>query len=136
PGLPRVIPKGGMMIDGEFVPEDTIIAVNPWAQMQSEENFYPDPQIFRPERWLPGGLGPDSRASKNAILSFSMGPFSCLGKPLAIQELRQVISKVLLTYDLKYAPEFDPVKFEEGIHNMRTTIFTYPLTVVATRRQH
>ncbi|EMD30614.1 hypothetical protein CERSUDRAFT_145879, partial [Gelatoporia subvermispora B] len=54
PGLPRVVPKGGMMIDGEFVPGDTIIAVNPWAQMQSEENFYPDPQIFRPERWLPG----------------------------------------------------------------------------------
>ncbi|OCH88354.1 cytochrome P450 [Obba rivulosa] len=135
PGLPRVVPDGGAMVDGEFIPGGTIIAVNPWAQMQSEDNFYPDPEIFRPERWLPGGLGPNSRASKSAILSFSVGPFSCLGKPLALQELRQVISKLLLTYDLKYAPSFDSAKFEEGTHNMRTTIFNYPLSVVAIPRR-
>ncbi|EMD41365.1 hypothetical protein CERSUDRAFT_89930 [Gelatoporia subvermispora B] len=117
PGLPRVVPEGGSMIDGEFIPSGTIIAVNP------------------PERWLPGGLGPDSRASKSAILSFSAGPFGCVGKPLALQELCEVISKLLLTLDLKYAPSFDSAKFEKGVHNMRTTIFNYPLTVVATPRR-
>jgi len=62
------------------------------------------------------------------------GPFGCLGRNLAMQELQIVASRLLLNYDLKFAPQFDSKKFTDGIENMRATIFRYPLTVVATRR--
>jgi cytochrome P450 len=134
PGLPRVVPKEGAMISDKFVPGSTIVGVNPWAQMKSEENFYPDPDVFRPERWLPGGLGPESRVRRSAMMSFSFGAFSCLGKSLALQEIRLVLTHVLLKYNLDFAPEWDRRKFEDGIDNMRTTVFNYPLLVTLSNR--
>ena len=65
---------------------------------------------------------------------YSTGPFGCLGKTLAVQEMRVVTAKALLTYDLKLAPDFDNDAFVHGIQNMRTTIFKYPINVVATPR--
>lgn len=75
PGLPRVTPKGGMVIDGTYIPEGMIVGVNPYVQETSEENFYPEPMAYKPERWLPGGLGPDTITRKTAIMSFSFGRF-------------------------------------------------------------
>ncbi|OCH95943.1 cytochrome P450 [Obba rivulosa] len=131
PGLPRVAPQGGAMVDGVYIPEDTIVGVPAYTQQTSPDNFWPAPKSFLPERWLPGGLGPGSIARKSAIMCFSYGPFGCLGKSLALQEMRVVAAKMLLTYDLYLAPDFDRTKFVDGIKNMRTTIFEYPLNVVA-----
>ncbi|KAH8093149.1 cytochrome P450 [Cristinia sonorae] len=135
PGLPRITPQGGAMIDGVFIPEGTIVGVPAYTQEIHPENFWPEPEAFKPERWLPEGLGPGSRARRGAIMSFSFGPFGCLGKSLAVQEMRVVTAKMLLTYDLKFAPDFDNAAFVEGIQNMRTTIFRTPLNVVATHRR-
>ncbi|KAJ7431550.1 cytochrome P450 [Mycena galericulata] len=134
PGLPRVVPPGGAVLADKFVPGGTIVAVNPWAQMTSPDNFSPEPFAFRPERWLPGGLGPDTVARRGAIMSFSYGSFSCLGRALAIQEMRYVLSHLLLKYDWKVSPDWERQKFEAGIMNMRTSIFEYPLLAVATPR--
>ena len=71
--FPRVTPRGGAVLAGEFIPEGTTVFVPAWAQMISEDNFYPDPLSFRPERWLPGGLGPNSRLNRNALMTFSHG---------------------------------------------------------------
>ncbi|KAJ7485014.1 cytochrome P450 [Mycena galericulata] len=135
PGLPRVVPTSGAVLAEQFVPGGTIVAVNPWAQMTSPENFSPQPHAFRPERWLPGGLGPGTVTRKGAIMSFSYGSFSCLGRALAIQEMRYVLSHLVLKYDWTVAPEWDRGKFEAGITNMRTSIFEYPLLAVATPRK-
>jgi cytochrome P450 len=74
-GFPRVTPKEGMAIDGVFVPGSTIVSVPTWAQNISEDNFWPSPLEFMPERWLPGGLGPDTRTNRSAVLTFSHGTF-------------------------------------------------------------
>jgi cytochrome P450 len=74
--FPRITPKGGAHIAGQYIPEGTIVGVPAWVQMISEENFYPHPESFIPERWLPGGLGPDSRCNKNAMMTFSHGTLS------------------------------------------------------------
>jgi cytochrome P450 len=134
PGWPRVTPKGGMMVEGTYIPEDIIVGVNPFVQERSEENFYPEPLAFKPERWLPGGLGPGTITRRAAIMAFSYGAFGCLGKALAILELQVVTARLVLAYDLSFAPTFDSKKFVDGVENMRTTIFRYPLTVVATPR--
>lgn len=69
----RITPCGGAIIQGTAIPEGTIVGIPSWAQMTSEQNFYPDPCEFRPERWLPGGLGPGSRLVRSAIMTFSHG---------------------------------------------------------------
>jgi len=125
--FPRVAPKGGAYIAGQFIPEGTIVGVPAWAQMISEENFYPHPESFIPERWLPGGLGPGSRCNRNAIMTFSHGPFGCMGKQFAHLEMRLVLAKTLLRYDLKFPLGFEPDRFLAGVKNMRVTSFGYPL---------
>lgn len=47
----RVIPPGGMPVDGHLLPGGTVVAVAEYAAKHSPENFK-DPYVFRPERWL------------------------------------------------------------------------------------
>ncbi|PPQ81643.1 hypothetical protein CVT24_004201 [Panaeolus cyanescens] len=125
--FPRYVPKGGAVVAGEYFPENYIVSVPAWAQQVSEKNFYPHPESYIPERWLPGGLGKGSILNKNAIMTFSHGPFGCLGKTLVYQEMHLVLAKMLLAFDFKFPSNYDPDAFFEGIENRRTTRFTVPL---------
>lgn len=92
PGFPRVVPKKGALIDGEYVPGGTVVGVSIHAQAMSEENFYPHPELFIPERWLPGGLGPDSICRKAAQGAFQFGtrrlPLTCSNFSLTTDRCR------------------------------------------------
>jgi len=123
----RITPCGGAVIQGTVIPEGTIVGIPSWAQMTSEQNFYPNPCEFRPERWLPGGLGPGSRLVRSAIMTFSHGPFGCPGRQLAYLEMRVALVKILLCYNLRIPPWFDARQFFNGVRNRRATTFRYPL---------
>ena len=88
--LPREPGPGGAHVDGRFIPEGTVAAFAAWSQQTSPDNFYPEPMVryrcshacrygssitqsFRPERWLPEGLGPDTKTNKAVLASFSYG---------------------------------------------------------------
>lgn len=99
-GLRRVVPEGGAVIDGHFVPENvscrllksvvlldtnekltrkkTLVACHHYASFHSSSNFaYPND--FIPERWL----GTDPRFDddkRNVLQPFSLGPRNCPGK--------------------------------------------------------
>ncbi|KAL8826317.1 MAG: hypothetical protein Q9191_003868 [Dirinaria sp. TL-2023a] len=73
--LPRVVPKGGDTVDGNFIPEATVVSTNPLAANLSPQNFG-SPLEFRPERWLKGETKDDLEASQ----PFSLGARSCLGR--------------------------------------------------------
>lgn len=53
-GLPlwRVVPEGGIEIDGKFFPAGTVIGLNTWCAHYNETVFGEDAHIFRPERWI------------------------------------------------------------------------------------
>ncbi len=113
------------------------------------------PMEFLPERWQPEGLGPETITKKDAMLCFSYGScivfidsimglliklrnltgaFSCLGKVFANQELHLTVAKLMLAYDMDLPKSFDQQKFMDGVLNMRTTLFAYPLAITATPR--
>ncbi|KAI0833790.1 cytochrome P450 [Trametes gibbosa] len=132
--LPRVVGPGGARVDGQFIPEGTIVALAAYSQQTSPDNFYPEPMSFRPERWQPQGLGPDTKTNKSVLASFSFGPHSCVGKALALQELRYALARVVLAYDMAFHPAFDVQAFRDGILNMRTTLLEKDLFMHVTRR--
>lgn len=132
--LPRLAPAGGMELDGHFLPEGTIVALAAYSQQTSPDNFYPDTLAFRPDRWLPGGLGKNSKCEKSALASFSSGPYVCVAKVFAYQEMRYVLARLILAYDMHCPPNFDTEGFRMGILNMRTTILEKTLWVHVERR--
>ncbi|POS73578.1 hypothetical protein DHEL01_v208032 [Diaporthe helianthi] len=50
--LDRVVPAGGMTIDGHYIPEGTEVGTNAWAFHREPSVWGPDAESFRPERWL------------------------------------------------------------------------------------
>ncbi|RYN20114.1 hypothetical protein AA0112_g10826 [Alternaria arborescens] len=124
--LPRVVPQGGDVVDGHFIPEgvskleavdtaiflsipanykvpQTIVSTNPFAASMSSQNFL-NPWKFDPERWL----RKDGEDTLGASQPFSLGTRSCLGKSLAWLELRTILAKLYFKYDLKLLdPQLD-----------------------------
>ncbi|EKM59211.1 uncharacterized protein PHACADRAFT_205387 [Phanerochaete carnosa HHB-10118-sp] len=135
-GFLRVVPKGGAVLDGQFIPEDTIVGIPVHAQHINPDNFWPAPREFMPERWFEDGLGPGMVTRQTAFMAFQFGPFSCPGKAFAYRQINAVISHVILAYDLSFAPDFDPQAFVKGCLNTRTKIINYHLKAKAIRRQH
>ncbi|KAJ5176984.1 cytochrome P450 monooxygenase-like protein [Penicillium canariense] len=80
--LPRIAPDGGIMIDGHFVPRDTVVGVSLFNIHRRPENFT-SPLEFHPERFL---SKEDERYDLSlandrldAFQPFSMGPRNCIG---------------------------------------------------------
>ncbi len=60
--------------------------------------LYPDPEVFRPDRWLEGAVSP------YAYLPFGAGAKMCIGAPLAMQTLRTMLPSILKRYRLTVVP--------------------------------
>jgi cytochrome P450 len=76
-GLPRIVPSGGAVIGGSFVPAQTIVSVWQWA-INHDPKYWTDPLNFRPERFLGDVRYASDRF--DAMQPFSTGPRNCLGK--------------------------------------------------------
>ncbi|SJL03784.1 related to Cytochrome P450 [Armillaria ostoyae] len=101
PPIPTTIRKTATTdyIDGVLVPEGTLLQIcirqiNTWKHVWGE-----DAEEFRPERWfnLPKAYNPSY-----SHLSFLSGPHSCIGKTMAIIEMKAVLASLILNFD------FDP----------------------------
>ncbi|KAF2249411.1 putative cytochrome P450 [Trematosphaeria pertusa] len=102
-GLPRVVPEGGALVDGQFVPGGFCVSTNPYAASMSSRNFSL-PEHFRPERWLEGKAGGDTL---EASRPFSLGSRSCLGRSLAWLELNITLTRLLFRYDISVVGAVD-----------------------------
>jgi tryprostatin B 6-hydroxylase len=62
---------------------------------------------FVPERWY---SKPEMIRNKTAYAPFSVGRYGCIGKNLALMELRQVTAKLITIFDVSFAPGEDGKK--------------------------
>ncbi|KAJ2000292.1 hypothetical protein GGI04_003834 [Coemansia thaxteri] len=90
--LPRVSPKGGLTIQGHFIPEDTLIFVNMFA-VNHHATVWDQPSLFNPQRFL------DNDSARHNVLTFSMGKRVCPGRQLAWWEMLTVLANILKDYD-------------------------------------
>lgn len=56
----------------------------------SDADIYSSPDTFLPERWY---SQEEKVKHKDAFAPFSMGPFGCIGKNLALMELRTLTTR-------------------------------------------
>lgn len=75
--LPRYTPPGGRTIDGYFIPAHTIVSCQPYSVHRLNEDVFPDPDRFDPDRWLE----PTQSAFRNRLFfAFATGGRGCTGK--------------------------------------------------------
>jgi cytochrome P450 len=105
PGLLlRTVMEGGMMIDGRYIPEGVNVGVSAYSIMHNPK-YFPEPFIFKPERWLAeqgGEFSPaDVELAKSAMCPFSIGSRGCIGKSMAYLELSIAMARLVYTYGFR-----------------------------------
>ena len=100
-GLPRVAPKDGTTVCGLYLPEGTHISVHPTTISNSPSLFH-KPEDFIPERWLPGSRCPAEHVNDrlSAIRPFGVGPRACIGRQVALAEMRLVLARLLWSFEM------------------------------------
>lgn len=77
--IPRVVPKGGAVIDGVFIPEGMSVSGHHYSTYHAESHFA-EPEAFIPERWLENRDKRFENDNRAVLHTFSLGPRNCLGK--------------------------------------------------------
>jgi cytochrome P450 len=103
-GPPRYSDKGGEVL-GKFIPAGTTVACPTYTLHRDRKyltlNFdcvnltylltfsahnFTDPEVFKPERWLSGSA--EEPHNPDAFIPFSYGPGVCIGKPVALHNMK------------------------------------------------
>ncbi|RAK94837.1 cytochrome P450 [Aspergillus ibericus CBS 121593] len=106
--LQRKTPPEGITIDGVYIPGNMTVMC-PQNVLGRSHDAYERPTEFLPERWY---LHPDLVREKTAFAPFSAGPYGCIGKPLALLNVRTTLARLVTTFDFEYAPGEDGIGFE------------------------
>ncbi|KAK3356880.1 cytochrome P450 monooxygenase-like protein [Lasiosphaeria hispida] len=128
-GTQRVTPPEGLQIGKAFVPGDTIVQVPSYTVFRDERAFEL-PNEFIPERWT---TRPELIRDKSVFIPFNSGPYGCVGKRLALMEIRRLVAEILWRYDVRIAPGQCPEAFLDGKQDVFTTV-SAPLPVIFTER--
>jgi cytochrome P450 len=82
------------------VQRGTVVLFSPWT-MHRDERFFPEPDAFRPERWLDGLA---SRLPRFAYYPFGGGPRQCIGNVFALTEGALLLATIAQRYRLALVP--------------------------------
>jgi len=96
--FPRIVQPEGKTIDGIYIPRGVDITSNPYTVQRDRELYAPDPDNFRPERWLVEGKEAEYDA---ATYAFGMGPRVCLVKDFAIMETFKLVPEIIRRFDIE-----------------------------------
>ncbi|KAL7277160.1 hypothetical protein ACG7TL_009006 [Trametes sanguinea] len=152
-GMNRRVPHGthGVMLGPYFVPGGTSMFLHPYSLHRDPRYFSPFTTSFWPERWLvaanrlsldeglkyaPEGFTNAGSVTFNhsdaAFVPFSHGPGNCVGKQLAMQEMRAVVCALLQKFDLRLRDGWDVREYDRGFKDyFVTTRPEVPVTLQA-----
>ena len=84
-----------VVIGNTPVAKGTLVVVPIW-HLHHDGRWFPDPERFYPERFLPGG----TPIPRSAFIPFGTGPHFCLGQHFATIELALIAAEIIQQYDL------------------------------------
>lgn len=124
-----------------YIPPETTVNLSFYVLNHDPRNFSPKTDTFWPDRWLiaaglqkfEGAPGEEFVHDAGAFIPFSYGPANCVGKGLAMQEIRMVLCLLMQKLDLRLADNWDPKGYDQQILEWLVMIKPY-LPVVVERR--
>lgn len=104
----RVVPEGGFTLpDGRYLPAGTKAGINPFVTNRDFGVFGDDADEFNPDRWLQGkdenseNFEVRLRRMKDTVdLSFGGGGRVCMGRYLAMLEIKKLIASLYSSFDV------------------------------------
>jgi cytochrome P450 len=75
--------------NGYPIAEGSTVVVSPWL-LHRDPRWWPDPEAFRPERWL----ADDPERPRSAFIPFGGGPRVCIGEPFARLEAAMLLATI------------------------------------------
>ncbi|PWY83570.1 benzoate 4-monooxygenase cytochrome p450 [Aspergillus heteromorphus CBS 117.55] len=97
--LPRIVPQGGYLLAGKHLPGGTMISSSPIWYLRDETAF-PDPERYRPSRWLVQENTEATSLRDDYYVPFSKGASTCVGIHFAYLELFLSLSQLLKRYSI------------------------------------
>ena len=103
------------------LPSGLTLGFSPYA-IHRNEQFFPDPERFDPERW---SLENEANRPRYSYLPFGAGPHQCLGMHLAMLQLQTIIITIIRHWGIPRLVDISPI----GL--MTTTILepNRPITI-------
>ncbi|CAG8974306.1 hypothetical protein HYALB_00011976 [Hymenoscyphus albidus] len=113
--LSRTFSEKALQYRGQVIPPGTNVNMTHIFIHENEELF-PDPMVFRPERWL------KNKDLHRYLLPFSKGPRSCLGINLAWAELFLIVGTVFRRFNF----DIEMVSRERDIDTAKDVVMLVP----------
>ncbi|KAF5329713.1 hypothetical protein D9619_009153 [Psilocybe cf. subviscida] len=113
-----LIGGGGRMVGDVFIPEGTSVTVAPYCLHRNPTHFSPRPDDFWPERWYGADYNskvPGYALDTSAFIAFSYGPAGCAGKPMALLELRYMVTTLVGKFEMAFAPGYNPDHWDRDL---------------------
>ncbi|PAV22828.1 cytochrome P450 [Pyrrhoderma noxium] len=107
-GPPRTTGRNGAFILDTWVPPNTTLHVPVYAVHRDPRYFGILSNKWIPERWIPENNDVDLKpCNRDAFVPFSSGYSSCVGKHLALRNIKILLAYLLKAYDIYPSPSFD-----------------------------
>ncbi|KID93373.1 cytochrome P450, partial [Metarhizium majus ARSEF 297] len=107
--LSRRTPSEGIMVGDTHVPGNMTVWCPQYA-IGRTESLYKDAGTFFPERWY---SRPDTITDKTVFAPFSVGAYACIGKSLALQNIRNTIAEIVINFEIRTGVVDDVRSFED-----------------------
>ncbi|KAL1938654.1 hypothetical protein VTO73DRAFT_11469 [Trametes versicolor] len=109
--------SGGRAAGSYYLPEGTTTYVHLYS-LQRDPRYFSSPDAFYPDRWL---RAPDADPAfvhdTRAFAPFSFGPNNCVGRGLALQEMRMLAVLLVRRFEMRFPDGWDHRKYEEGLED-------------------
>ncbi|KAI1106420.1 cytochrome P450 [Jackrogersella minutella] len=99
---------------GREYPVDDLVVVPAWHTMHFDPRYFPEPDSFKPERFLGEGV------PRGWFRTFSRGPRACLGQDLAIDNIRVILLLTVRDFDFQCADIWPNPKPKSTFMNLDT----------------
>jgi cytochrome P450 len=114
------------------IPEQTQLTLHTYSILRDARHFH-TPDMFLPERWLNKGA-PAGAHNTAAFIPFSYGPTMCVGKGLALMEMRMLLCWVLRRFQFSKVPGVNYAEWERNIQDWYV-VHQEPLVVNVSLRE-
>ncbi|UPX16733.1 uncharacterized protein EKO05_0007120 [Ascochyta rabiei] len=109
--LPRTVPRGGMELCGQFIPEGYVVGINAAVLHLDQQVFGEDADKFNPDRWMEPAC---ANHMNKFMMAFGGGTRTCVGKNIALIELHKLSSQLVWNFHFEF---YDPKKTQWHTRN-------------------